>query len=160
MKTIKGIVGGLIGGLIASLPWILVGVFLNFVWSFLAALIAFGVVFGYNLFGGEKDKKYPFIIAITTIVVVVIVTLVIEPLVFGYKEIGVPPSLEFLEFLYSIPSYRTEVIKSLFIGVAFAAIGISSIVRNAYAEVKANEYQDGERIQVIFDDEEEENTVE
>ena len=153
MKTISGLVGGLIGGLIASLPWILLGVLLNFVWAFLAAPIAYGVGFGHTLLGGEKDGKYPYVIAITSVVVVVFVTLVIEPLASVYKIYQISPSIELLKLLYSDSGVRTDLLLNLVIAVAFTGLGISSAVRGANAEVKANKMFNDYQKQEVVDEE-------
>ena len=134
MKTILGIIGGFVGGLIASIPWIIGSVYFNIMWSLLAIPIGFGVAMGYDMSGGKKDLRYPLIIAVVSLLVVTVVSLVIEPLVYVHKEYGIILGFDILIQFYSDSAIRSNAFKELLGSIVFAAIGLSGIIRNTISE--------------------------
>ena len=141
MRTVRGIIGGLVGGFIASIPWILASVYINMMVGYFAIPIAMGVKFGYQLFGGEKDKKLPFIIAGLSIVIIVVVTLVVIPLVLLGKE-GYPMDFTFLKLLYNNSKFVTSQMIDLVVAVIFTGLGISGVVKAANEDVSINNRKD------------------
>jgi|GEM_PF-2799148 len=128
MSTFKGIIGGIIGGLIASLPWVILSVYFDMISSIAAIPIALGVSYGYRFFGGKDEKILPFVIAISSMLIICFVTMVIVPLWVYTKEHGFF-DLAFLSWLYENPSARISMLKNLAVAEVFAIIGIVGVLK-------------------------------
>ncbi len=139
-KYISGLIGGIVGGFIASLPWILMYVYGNFLLSLLATLIAFGIAYGYKLCKGPMTKKYPSIITILALFIVIVVTLLIIPLIELYKE-GYFANFRNLQLLYQNGEFVKSIMIDLAISVIFTFLGISSVVNKAKQEIKHQEQE-------------------
>ncbi len=134
MKYVKGIIGGLLGGIIGVLPWILVYIYGNYMLSLLAFIIAFGIAFGYKLFKGPIDKFYPITVAVLSIIIVVVATLVVIPL----AELAKLDSLVTLQDLYRNSEFVSAITKDLIIAVIFTILGISGVIAKARQEILEN----------------------
>ncbi len=131
---ITGIIGGVIGGFVAAIPWIIVYVYLNFIWSLLAAFIAMGVAFGYKLCNGKVTRAYPYIIIVTSFIVVIVTSLVIIPLLMFVQE-GFGFNFELLKLYYMLID-RGELLKDLAIACFFTWLGISGVVKSERSMVE------------------------
>ncbi len=124
---LMGILGATIGGFIASLPWILVYVYGNMIFSLLALPIALGAWKGYQLLKGKQDGKLPYIVAIISLIVITVATLVIIPMLLGVKN-GLDFSFDILELLYQSSEFKTAIFKDYAISVLFTFLGIGGIL--------------------------------
>ena len=134
MNTVKGIIGGLIGGLIAAIPWLILYVYMSWLLSAAAIPIAMGVNFGYRKFGGDVDKKLPFIVAILSILIVCFITLVVMPMLLVHRNIGAFDFVTLARF-YQSSSFVGDLIKDLIISIIFTGLGIAGVVGTVWAEV-------------------------
>ncbi len=124
---IIGIVGALIGGFFASLPWILMYVYGNMIFSLLALPIALGAWKGYQLFKGKQDGKLPYIVAVISVLVITLATLVIIPMLLGVKN-GYEFSFDILDLLYQSSDFKTAIFKDYAISILFTFLGIGGIL--------------------------------
>lgn len=122
-----GIVGAMIGGLIASLPWILVYVYGDMIFSLLALPIALGAWKGYQLMKGKQDGKLPYIVAVISLLVITLATLVIIPMLLGTKN-GLNFSFDTLDLLYQSSEFKTAIFKDYAISVLFTFLGIGGVL--------------------------------
>lgn len=122
-----GILGATVGGLIASLPWILVYVYGDMILSLLALPIALGAWKGYQLLKGKENEKLPYIIAVISLLIITLATLVIIPLLLGVKN-GLDFSFDILDLLYQSSEFKTAIFKDYAISVLFTFLGIGGVL--------------------------------
>jgi hypothetical protein len=150
MSTVKGIVGGIIGGIIASIPWILLAVYLNIIVAYLAFLIGLGVNYGYRLLGGKVNKALPFIVAIVSVAIIIIVTAAVIPLFQLWKD-GFGFDLYYLNILYRNSQFVNEVLMNTGIGVVFTFLGIYGLLKNISHETKVNAFAGNMNEETVID---------
>ena len=134
-KYVLGTIGALIGGFIAAIPWILVYVFGNMIWSLLAIFIAVGALKGYQIFKGTINKKLPYIIAIVSLLVIIVTTLVISPMLLLAKEDFIV-NFSNLKLLYSDTEFKEAILYDLILSIIFTILGISGVVSNINRALK------------------------
>ena len=138
MKYVKGILGGLLGGLIGALPWMLVYIYGNYLISLLAAIIAFGIAYGYKLFKGPINKKYPIIITVLSLLIVALTTLVFIPL-WEVAQAGYDISFYNLKLLYQSSEFVSAVMRDLVVSIIFTVLGISGVIAKAKKQISSPE---------------------
>ncbi len=135
-----GFIGAILGGLVASIPWILVYAYGNIMISALAILIAFGVFYGYKLFGGKITKSLPITLVIISILVDIFTILISIPIFFIHSE-GADINFSTMKYLYEELNFLQgisidAVIAIIFtiFGASILIIGIRKIIKNGEKE--------------------------
>lgn len=128
-NRIVGVIGAILGGFVAAIPWIVMYVYGNIITALLAILIAMGSLKGYQLLKGRMDGKVPVIIAIVSIGVIIISTLLIIPCLLMVKE-NIPVTVYNLGLLYDYAPFRNAILGDLLLSVVFAFLGISGVIKN------------------------------
>ncbi len=123
----RGALGALVGSLPGLIVWVILGYF-GWTVGYVGLLIAFGVVFGYQKFGGEMSKAGA---AICIVVMLVTIYLGVH-LSWSVYLYNMRPALGlgtciFRLFVYIIDA--TEFIKSLLIGYVIGVLGASGILK-------------------------------
>ena len=140
----KGIAGAILFGLAASIPWAIVYALGWFV-GWLGALIGFGVVKGYEKFGGKIKKPIIPVFALIIIVCVVFAQFLGDAIQLGYyinngelygSLSDIPEYIKIL--LTEEPEYQTTVVKNIIIGLLFAGLGVYGIFRSLINQVKSH----------------------
>lgn len=132
---VLGILGGLLGGFVATVPWVLMYVYGGYILSILATLIAIGFLFMYRKCKGPINKSTPWIIGISSVLIVVVTTLVIIPLLSLANE-GFPATLKNLQILYQSKDYMSAITKDLIVSVIFTLLGIWGVISKLKQEVQ------------------------
>ena len=143
-SILSGIIGAILGALLASIPWILVYIFGNLILSPLATLVAMGAWKGYELMKGKIIPSLPFVIGLISILTVVFIQMLIIPLCMMVQE-GYGLDFSYLMYLYSFSSFFWSMIKDCAIGVIFAFLGISSVIRDIKNRIDTNTYESFEQ---------------
>ena len=130
-----GIIGAIIGGIIAAIPWVLTYCFGNMIVAILSFLIAFGAFTGYKLFKGKIGKLLPVIIAVVSILVVIVATLVVCQLILMAKE-GIDISFKNLQLIYESDEFMSAIMQDLLVSLLFTVIGIASSLKSIYIQIK------------------------
>lgn len=133
---VLGILGGLVGGLITAVPWVLMYVYGGYILSILAMFIAVGFIFCYRKCKGPITKATPWIVGVSSILIVVFVTLVAIPLLSLANE-GFPATLQNLQILYASSDYMGALTKDLIISIIFTFLGIGGVLSKLKQEALA-----------------------
>lgn len=91
-------------------------------------------MFGYRKLSGPMNKITPWIIMISSILIVTLVTLVAIPLLSLAHE-GFPATIENLNILYQTPEYMSGLLKDLVISIVFTILGASIIFSRVKQEI-------------------------
>lgn len=132
---ITGTIGAILGGVIASVPWILVYTLGNMIIAALAVLIAGGAFLGYKLFRGRIGKCLPVIIAVLSLLIVTITTLVVCPIILIAKE-GLEVTIFNFKMIYSASEMKVAIIQDLAMSLLFTVIGIVTVIRSISIQIK------------------------
>ena len=127
---IAGTFGAIFGGCVAAIAWILIYCFSNnMVVPVFGTLIPFGAYLGYKIFKGRVGKIFPIIIAIISILIILLTTIIICPGILVIKS-GYPLSLENIMYLYTDTraEIRKVITEDTIAGLAFTIIGIISTI--------------------------------
>ena len=113
--------------------------------GWLGALIGFGVVKGYEKFGGKIKKPIIPVFALIIIVCVVFAQFLGDAIQLGYyinngelygSLSDIPEYIKIL--LTEEPEYQTTVVKNIIIGLLFAGLGVYGIFRSLINQVKSH----------------------
>lgn len=106
----------------------------NYLLGILGGLIATGFLFGYRKWNGPINKKTPWIIGISSILIMMVVTLVIIPLVSLTHE-NFPSTLEKLNILYQNSEYMAAIFKDPIVSIIFTILGIDGVISKIKQEI-------------------------
>lgn len=137
----SGIVGGIIGGILCSVPWLVAYVGFDMLISVLALIIGIGVLKGYQLLNGKVTKALPVLVAIISIAIVTLETLVLIPMLLAYKE-GYSFDISILKVFYADSEFKTGMLKDLAMSLLFTVLGISSVVASVKVQLSQNDIDD------------------
>lgn len=148
-----GFVGAILGGLVASIPWILVYAYGNIMISALAILIAFGVFYGYKLFGGKITKSLPITLIVISILIDIFTILISIPIFFIHSE-GADINFNTIKYLYEELNFIQGISIDAIIAIIFTIFGASVIaiyIRRIikYGEKEKIDYSNLEEVEKI-----------
>lgn len=135
-----GAVGAIIGAIVGAIPWAIVS-FLGWFVGYLGFLISLASCKGYELLHGKETKLKGIIVLVVSLIAVILAEYV-AMLASLMKEFpGTPLSTCFVTLNAAIryePEMQAIVIKDLLMGWLFAVLGIVSVIKQIFTNVKQN----------------------
>ncbi len=133
-----GAVGAIIGAIVGAIPWAIAS-FLGWFVGYLGFLISLASCKGYELLHGKETKLKGIIVLVVSLIAVVLAEYV-AMLASLMKEFpGTPLSTCFIALNEAIrydPDMQAIVIKDLLMGWLFAVLGMASVIKQIFTNVK------------------------
>lgn len=108
----------------------------GYILSILAMFIAVGFIFCYRKCNGPITKATPWIVGVSSILIVVFITLVAIPLLSLSNE-GFPATLQNLQILYESSEYMGALTKDLIVSIIFTFLGIGGVLTKLKQEANS-----------------------